>query len=244
MIVLFTDFGWRGPYVGQMRAVLARNESAPAVIDLMHDVPPFSPRAGAHLLAALAEELPAGTVVVGVVDPGVGTERPPVIVQADDRWYVGPGNGLFDVVAARAEASRWWRITRAPERSSATFHGRDLFAPVAAVLARGEKVPGEPIDPPPPDDAKAELAEVIYIDHYGNAMTGLRAPKRADTALRAGGHELAGGRTFADARPGEGLWLVNSLGLVEIAVNQASAADAFGLSIGSDVAWADRDAWT
>lgn len=237
MIALFTDFGWCGPYVGQMRAVLTRNESAPAVIDLMHDAPAFDAQPAAHLLAALASELPAGTVFVGVVDPGVGSERAPVIVEADGYWFVGPGNGLFDVVSARAPAARWWRITREPERPSATFHGRDLFAPVAAALARGESVPGDPIEPPHGPDAGADIAEVIYIDHYGNAMTGLRAPEGRAGALRAGGRELAGGCTFADAAAGEGLWFVNSLGLVEVAVNRGSAASQLGLAIGSPVGW-------
>ncbi len=238
MIALFTDFGWAGPYVGQMRAVLARNESAPPVIDLMHDAPAFASRAGAHLLAALAAEFPPGTVFVGVVDPGVGSERMPVIVEADGYWFVGPGNGLFDVVSARATEPRWWRITREPERQSATFHGRDLFAPVAAALARGESVPGDAIDLPHGPDAGSDLAEVVYIDHYGNAMTGLRAPSSADASLRVGEHTLAGGRTFAEVAAGEGLWLVNSLALVEVAVNQGDAAAAYGLSVGARVTWA------
>ncbi len=238
MIALFTDFGWCGPYVGQMRAVVARNESAPPVIDLMHDAPTFDASAAAHLLAALAGEFRVGTVFVGVVDPGVGTERVPVVVEADGYWFVGPGNGLFDVFAARAESARWWRITREPERDSATFHGRDLFAPVAAALARGEPVPGEPIDPPHDPEAGAERAAVIYRDHYGNAMTGLRPPADPSARLNVSGRELTGGRTFGDVAPGEGLWLVNSLGLVEAAVNCGSAAAQYGLEVGSPVAWA------
>ncbi len=241
MIALFTDFGWCGPYVGQMRAVLARNESAPRVIDLMHDAPAFDADAAGHLLAALAGEFPDGTVFVSIVDPGVGTERVPVIVEADGRWFVGPGNGLFDVVSARAESVRWWRITREPERDSATFHGRDLFAPVAAALARGEPVPGDPADPPHGPEAGADRAAVIYTDHYGNAMTGLRPPEDPHAVLRVGGHNLLGGRTFGDVATGEGLWLINSLGLVEVAVNCGSAATQYGLEVGSPVAWAESE---
>lgn len=237
MIALFTDFGWAGPYVGQMRAVLARNESAPPVVDLMHDAPAYSARAAGHLLAALADEFPAGTVFVGIVDPGVGSARMPVIVEADGNWFVGPGNGLFDVLSARATESSWWRITREPERQSATFHGRDLFAPVAASLARGESVPGDPIDAPHGPEVGVELAEVVYIDRYGNAMTGLRAPADPTASLRVGQRELAGGHTFSDVAAGEGLWLVNSLGLVEVVVNQGDAARAYGLTVGSTVAW-------
>ncbi len=237
MIALFTDFGWAGPYVGQMRAVLARNESAPPVIDLMHDAPTYSARAAGHLLAALAGEFPEGTVFIGVVDPGVGSARLPVIVEAEGRWFVGPGNGLFDVLSARAAEASWWRITREPERDSATFHGRDLFAPVAASLARGESVPGDPIDPPHGPESATELSEVVYIDHYGNAMTGLRAPADPAAKLRIGEREIAGGHTFSDVSVGEGLWLINSLGLVEVAVNQGNASDTYGLTVGSTVAW-------
>lgn len=239
MIALFTDFGLRGPYVGQVHAVLARDAGAPPVVDLMHDAPAFDARAAGHLLAALAADFPAGTVFVGVVDPGVGTERLPVVVEAGGQWFVGPANGLFDVVSARAGTSRWWRISGAPEPRSATFHGRDLFAPVAAALARGEPVPGEPMAPPHGDDAGLDLARVIYIDAFGNAMTGLRAPERPEHRLLAGDRALAAGRTFADAAAGEALWLVNSIGLVEIAVNRGSAAEHLRLEPGSAVAWDD-----
>lgn len=239
MIALFTDFGLRGPYVGQLHAVLARHAGALPVIDLMHDAPAFDARAAAHLLAALIADLPAGTVLVGVVDPGVGTERLPVVVEAGERWFVGPANGLFDVVSARAGTSRWWRITRAPERRSTTFHGRDLFAPVAAALARGEPVPGQEMEPPHGADAGFDLAAVIYIDAFGNAMTGLRAPARRDRRLCVVDRALPAGRTFADAPAGEGLWLVNSIGLVEVAVNRGSAAEDLQLEPGTPVAWAE-----
>jgi hypothetical protein len=237
MIALFTDFGWHGPYVGQMHAVLARGHSPPRVIDLMHDAPRFAPVAAGHLLAALVGDLPRGTILVGVVDPGVGTQRAPVVVEADGRRYVGPANGLFDIVSARATgAPRWWRITGLPERTSATFHGRDVFAPAAAALARGQGIglPGEPMTPPatPGDD----LAEVIYIDDFGNAMTGLRAPS-GDRRLEVAGRSLPRGCTFADAAPGEALWLENSIGLAEVVVNQGSAATALDVAIGSPVAW-------
>lgn len=239
MIALFTDFGWCGPYVGQLHAVLARHRADPAaVIDLMHDAPRFDPDAAAHLLAALAGDLAPGTIVVGVVDPGVGTARTPVVVEADGRWFVGPGNGLFDVVAARAATpARWWRITRAPERDAATFHGRDLFAPVAAALARGEDVPGEPLAAPPVPGAGADRGAVIYVDGFGNAMTGLRARPGDGRTLALGARHVPAGRTFADVSPGEALWLVNSIGLVEVAVNQGRAADVLGLDVGTPVEW-------
>lgn len=239
MIALFTDFGLHGPYVGQVHAVLARHARGIPAIDLMHDAPAFDTRAAAHLLAALVPDFDAGTVFVGVVDPGVGTERPPVVVEAGGHWFVGPGNGLFDVVAARAGSARWWRITRAPELRSATFHGRDLFAPVAAALARGEPVPGQEMEPAHAPDAGDDLAAVIYVDGFGNAMTGLRAPARTGLRLRVGDRVLPGGRTFADAPAGEAMWLVNSIGLVEVVADRGSAAERLQLEPGTPVAWDD-----
>lgn len=239
MIALFTDFGWSGPYVGQMHAVLARDGVTDPVIDLMHDAPSFDPLASAHLLAALAPAMPAGTIFVGVIDPGVGTARDPVIVEADGQWFVGPGNGLFDVVSARASDVRWWRITRAPDGHSVTFHGRDLFAPVAAHIARGGAVPGRALSLTEyPDETGADRGAVIYIDAFGNAVTGLRPPRdRMVTVLNVAGRCLSRRHTFADAAPGEGLWLVNSMDLVEIAVNRGSAAEMFGLTVGTPVGW-------
>ena len=240
MIALFTDFGPIGPYVGQMHAAIVRSDPAPPVIDLMHDAPAFDPASASHLLAALAAWLPAGTIVVGVVDPGVGTERRPLVVEADGQWFVGPDNGLFDVVAARAASSRRWCITRTPDTAAATFHGRDLFAPVAAAIARGEAVPGEPIDEPVAADAAGDRAAVVYIDAYGNAVTGLRAPGRgAGGVVTIGGRRIPGARTFGDVVPGDVLWFPDSIGLVEVAVNQGSAAAELGLAVGTPVAWSE-----
>ncbi len=239
MIALFTDFGWSGPYVGQMHAVLARDGVTDPVIDLMHDAPSFDPLASGHLLAALAPSMPTGTIFVGVIDPGVGTARDPVVVEADGQWFVGPRNGLFDVVSARARDTRWWRITRAPEGRSTTFHGRDLFAPVAALIARGDEVPGRSLPLTEyPDDTGAECDAIIYIDAFGNAVTGLRPPKsRIVPVLNVAGRCLSRRRTFADAAPGEALWLINSMGLVEIGVNRGSAATTLDLAVGTAVNW-------
>jgi S-adenosylmethionine hydrolase len=144
MIVLFTDFGVEGPYIGQVEAVLHRDAPHIASVDLFVDAPTHDPKAAAYLLAGYVEEFPAGTVFLAVVDPGVGGERRAVMLLADGRWYVGPENGLFELIIRRAsEPSRWWNVTWRPERLSATFHGRDLFAPVAARLALGGEPPGE-----------------------------------------------------------------------------------------------------
>ena len=118
--MLFTDFGLQGPYAGQMKAVLAQMAPDVAVIDLFADAPVGNPKASAYLLAAYAAWFPAGTVFLCVVDPGVGGMRPAIIVEADDRWYVGPGNGLFELVQRRAEKAQRFDIEWKPERLSST----------------------------------------------------------------------------------------------------------------------------
>lgn len=238
MIVLFTDFGLAGPYTGQVKAVLAAEAPGVPVIDLFADAPAGDPKAAAYLLAAYCGWFAEGTVFLCVVDPGVGGPRPPVIVEADGRRFVGPGNGLFELVQRRARRVETCEMTWRPERMSATFHGRDLFAPAAAMLARGEAIPGDarPADwmrrPDWPDD----LAEIVYVDHYGNAMTGLRAAMLGEGArLLAAGRELARARTFGDVTEGEAFWYENSNGLAEITVNRGRAAQALGLTVGTPI---------
>jgi S-adenosylmethionine hydrolase len=238
MIVLFTDFGLQGPYTGQLKAVLQQMAPGVPVIDLFADAPMGNPKASAYLLAAYAAWFPVGTVFLCVVDPDVGGTRPAVVIEADGRWYVGPGNGLFELVQRRAAMARNWDIDWRPERLSASFHGRDLFAPVAAMLALGEPPPGQP----PRDgadrrgDLPDDLCEIVYVDHFGNAMTGLRAAILPPNArLAAGGQLLERERTFSDRPPGVAFWYENSNGLAEIAVNQGRADHDLGLAIGSPV---------
>jgi S-adenosylmethionine hydrolase len=240
-LVLFTDFGATDLYVGQMEAVLERDAPGVRVIHLLHEAPRFNPRASAHLLAALVTRMPAGHVYVAVVDPGVGSERAAVAVHADGNWFVGPDNGLLSVIAARATSCLLWRIVREPAGIAVSFHGRDLFAPLAATIARGE-FPDESVALSAtlnvalgPDD----LAEIAYVDHYGNAVTGIRA-REVPKARRfiVGGSEIGHGRVFSAVAPGAILWYENSVGLVEIAVNGGSAAAALGLSVGTPVRWA------
>lgn len=240
MIVLFTDFGPAGPYVGQMKAVLHGIAPDAPVIDLLSDAPAHDPRAAACLLAAYADDFPAGAVFLCVVDPGVGGDRAAVALRADGRWFVGPDNGLFNVVALRARELDWWDITWRPERLSATFHGRDLFAPVAARIARGETPPGERRDARPRIDRGRgpDYARVVYLDHFGNAVTGIRAEGvDPDRRLKAGGRTLASARTYSNVAPGEAFWYANANGLVEIAVNRGRAAAVLGLNVGDPVAW-------
>jgi len=221
-----------------MKAVLHRTAPGIPVVDLFADAPVGNPKASAYLLAAYATWFPPRTVLLCVVDPGVGGTRPPLILEADSRWYVGPGNGLFELVERRAGETRSWDIDWRPARLSASFHGRDLFAPVAGMLARGEPPSGSLCKDRPdrradwPDD----LREIIYVDHFGNALTGVRAAVLpAAGRLLVAGQVLERARTFSDLLPGAAFWYENSNGLAEIAVNQGRADRVLGLSIGVSI---------
>lgn len=239
MLVLFTDFGWGGPYVGQMKAVLARIAPTVPVVDLMHDAPTWDPKAASYLLPQVITEFPSECVVVGVVDPGVGSEqRPPIAMRADQRWYVGPGNGLFEMVRRRAVRAELWEIVWRPQRLSASFHGRDLFAPIAAWIASGALSPGmlRPHLASAGLDWPDDLPEVIQFDRFGNAISGLRAgvvPVGARLFVRE--IELRQARVFSEIPPGKAFFYENSMGLVEIAVNQGRAEDVLRLRRGDPV---------
>lgn len=238
MIALFTDFGLTGPYHGQMKAAIARIAPAVPVVDLFADVPCYDIRAAAYLLAAYSQGFPAETVFVCVVDPGVGTQqREPVVVKCRSNWFVGPDNGLFHRLC-RSDQCHCWRITWQVESLSDSFHGRDLFAPVAARLALGEPPAGEiwPAAPCLVSDWPEDLAEVIYIDHFGNALTGIRASSLSDDrVLSISGQRLYYARTFGQVAVGHAFWYRNGNGLIEIAVNQGHAAMDLGLQPGQQV---------
>jgi S-adenosylmethionine hydrolase len=235
MIALFTDFGWNDPYVGQVHAVLAGKAPGIPVIDLFHAVPNFDICAGAYLLPHYAKEFPSETVFVCVVDPGVGGARAPLVVRADKRWYVGPDNGLFSILQRRSKKFESYALRWRPRSLSASFHGRDLFAPVAAQLAKGKHPAWKATslgDPGWPDD----LSRVIYIDHYGNAITGLRAEKLSrGSRLRVGKHVYANARVFSEVPRGRGFWYENSNGLVELAIREDSVARRSGIRLGMKV---------
>lgn len=243
MIYVFTDYGFDGPYAGLMRAVLARDAPRVPVIDLMHDAPLRDPRRSAYLLAALAAEMQPGSICLAVIDPGVGGERPGIVVSAGERYFVGPGNGLFEIVQRRADRPAAWRIDWRPERLSASFHGRDIFAPVAAMIAKNEWSACSAMEQEWREDRKRpgadwpdDLAEAIYIDGFGNVMTGLRADDiRRSATVEVSGRLLASARTFGDVAEGDGFWYENSLGLVEIAVNHGNAAQQYGIKPGAPV---------
>ena len=238
MIVLFTDFGIHDPYVGQVKARLLENAPAQQIIDLLHEAPAYNAHAGAHLLAAFAPTFPHGSVFLAVVDPGVGTLRDAVVMTSGGRWFVGPDNGLLSVVAARNHDTKLWKIVWQPEIISPTFHGRDVFAVVAAEISRGAF---------PADKLAAisqlnvtfdheDLTRVIYLDHFGNAWTGIRGnglPNNVRVCAKRASFNYSA--SFGFVARGEGFWFVNSVGLVELAVNRGSAAKTFELAVGDPV---------
>lgn len=238
MIVLLTDFGLEGPYIGQVKAVLQREAPGVSVLDLFSDLPPFQPRAAAYLLPAYCRDpFPAGTVFLCVVDPGVGTDRAPIIVEADGQWFVGPDNGLLEMVMRRATALKAWQITWRPDHLSASFHGRDLFAPVAGRLAMGQAplAVGTPcsVSALRRTDWPDDVAEVVYVDRFGNLMTGLRAATLSpDATLVSGACRIERATTFGAVPDGALFWYENANGLVEVAVNGDRADRRLVITVG------------
>jgi len=235
MIVLVTDFGLDGPYTGQVQAVLQQQAPGIPAISLFADLAAFDIQGAAYLLPSYTQGFVPGTVFLCVVDPGVGSQRPGVVVRADGRWYVGPNEGLFAILARRVGQIECWRLPEVAH-ASASFHARDVFAPAAARLARGSGAAGERVSvqtllqPEWPDD----LFRVVYIDRYGNAITGVRASAMpGDAVLRTGEYLLPRGRTFSDVGTGAAFWYENANGLVEIAVNQGRADRELGLQVGT-----------
>jgi S-adenosylmethionine hydrolase len=247
-VVLLTDFGLEDHYAGVLHAVLEREAAGAVRIDLNHEVPPGDVWQACYLVRCAWPHLPSDAVVLGVVDPGVGTDRRPVAVRVGRRYLVVPDNGLADAVGPADEAvSLDWRRMQLPEPSR-TFHGRDLFAPAAARLAKGEGAPklGEPIAvdslvpnplPDPVQITDGWRATVWHVDRFGNVVTNLPAgyTSMAAVADRGGGSTARRVDTFAEGDPGEVVMLDGSSGLLELVVNGGSAAEVTGLGRGDVV---------
>ncbi|TCT20789.1 SAM hydrolase/SAM-dependent halogenase family protein [Thiobaca trueperi] len=236
-IVLVTDFGG-GLYVGQMRARLDALLPATPVIDLVHDLPAFRLDLAAYLLPALVRDMPDDTLYLCVVDPGVGGERAALLIQTDNGWFIGPDNGLLAPLVRRADSANVWRIGWQPVRMSASFHGRDWFVPAAARLCQGSDLQMAPLDPDTLVGAEwpAELSAILYIDHFGNLISGLNASGRdCQSRLQVGTHRLPQARTFCEVAPGAPFWYENAFGLVEIAVSQGRADQLLGLAAGDPI---------
>jgi len=257
-ITLLTDFGNRDGFVGAMKGIIASRAPNCQVIDLAHDVPAGDLRHASHVLFTTAPFFPAGTVHVVVVDPGVGTARRAVAVAVDDQMYIAPDNGvLTDVLQSAAGRVVATQITNAAfwqHPVSTTFHGRDIFAPVAAHIASGVPITalGSSINPDTllrlepllaqVDDGRA-LGCVAYIDIFGNAVTSLSRQHLARLGVGpeallvtvGDGLEVEIKQTYGSVAEGQPVAVIGSWGRLEIAVNGRSAAELLGLSFGQGV---------
>jgi S-adenosylmethionine hydrolase len=240
IIYLFTDFGYQGPYVGELKTVLAQSiKNEKIVIDLMHDAPQFDPVSSAYILAALSKRFQPGDACLAVVDPGVGSQsRRPVIVEADGVIYCGPDNGLFSQVIKNASDVKVSEIRWRPEKLSSSFHGRDLFAPALCKRLNNDEISLKPL---PPSDTTgyqwpAQISKVIYIDDFGNLITGLQSESLSiKSNILIKGQQLQYAETFSAQEQGKPFWHVNSMGLVEVSVNQVRANDYFSAEIGTEL---------
>ncbi|HUJ10620.1 MAG TPA: SAM-dependent chlorinase/fluorinase [Verrucomicrobiae bacterium] len=274
LVTLITDFGTRDWFVGSMKGVILGLNPRATIVDITHEIPAGDIRAGAFALVASYRCFPSKTIHVAIVDPGVGSSRSAIAAKTADYIFVGPDNGVLSFALAREKVMEIRRLDnenylRKPV--SATFHGRDVFAPVAAHLTQeirfdslGEKLADcVRLDFPQARAANGEvLGEIIYIDHFGNAITNIEfAATGVETAVPSGkapGRRKSVAptkglsRTFAKARvpgklkcgikrfyqdvpPGQPLAMISSSGFLEIAVNRGSAASQFGLKIGDAV---------
>jgi S-adenosylmethionine hydrolase len=252
MITLTTDFGLKDPYLAQMKGVLLTLNPKATLIDITHGVEKFNVRMGAFMLASAASYFPKGTVHLAVVDPGVGTERRAILVQAKQGFFVGPDNGVL-ILAAQNQGIQHVHELVNPKfmlpKVSGTFHGRDIFAPAAAHLDMGvmpKEFGPEITDAYSPAFVKAEVTgeklvgEVLYVDSFGNIITNISQEKRPQTKaahveIQDCSFQVTFGRTYADTKPKEAVALIGSHGFLEIALNQASAAEKFHAVAGDRV---------
>jgi S-adenosylmethionine hydrolase len=253
IVTLLTDFGTSDAYVGVMKGVVLGIHPTARLIDITHAVPPQAVRLGALLLRSAVDYFPPGTVHLAVVDPGVGSARDPVLAVTERGLLVGPDNGLLAPSAAALGLRAVHRLERDEffrRPLSHTFHGRDLFAPVAAHLAAGTPPEAfgprrpalQPLDlPEPRAESGAVHGEVVYVDHFGNLITNISA-----AALHAFRPQRLSVRiddtmisplvsSYAAAAPGAPLTLIGSWGMLEVAVRDGSAAEQLRAGIATRV---------
>jgi S-adenosylmethionine hydrolase len=257
LITLLTDFGTRDAYAGAMKGVIAGIAPAARVIDITHEVPPQDIRAAGLVWSQAVRYFPAGAIHVAVVDPGVGSRRRILAFEARGSIFLAPDNGLIGHVLRRREIRRAVRVTRREHflpAVSSTFHGRDIFAPVAARLALG--LPLSALGPPARSHRREELprmrvrrpsggatgrlradGEVIHIDVFGNAVTNLLPlAGRRLLRLEVGSAAIEGlSPSYAAARRGKPLAIIGSAGFIEVSINRGSAARELGLRVGAPV---------
>lgn len=252
MITLTTDFGQTDAYVGAMKGVILNICPEVALVDITHGIDPQAVQQAAYLLSTAVPYFAPGTVHLVVVDPGVGSRRRAIVVETERALFVAPDNGVLGLALKQTAPRQAICLTEPRYRLSqvsATFHGRDIFAPAAAHLACGIS-PGEMGDPIPLPDLVtlpslepqqhpdgSWLGEIIHVDHFGNLITNLRLPDSLSPGtVKLGREQIEGlSRTFADVAPGEMVAYVGSSGHLEIAVREGNAAHQLSLGVGDPI---------
>jgi len=255
LVTLTTDFGLREPFVGIMKGVMLAHASQLRFIDMAHDVSAFQPVEAGFWLAGALRYFPSGTVHVAVVDPGVGTPRALLAAMANDQVLLAPDNGLLAPLAVRRKIDQIIRIDLARlvqfgvSDVSATFHGRDVFAPLAAAIASGRCDPmdlGEQVDsldlsgwPATTTRADGGVAGVVVaVDRFGNLISNIEATAvvaLATPTVHIGGLRLPLRRTYGDAAAGDYLGLINSFEVLEVAQSRGNAAAGLNLAVGAPI---------
>lgn len=254
IVTLTTDFGLKDPYVAEMKAIILNLCPLAQIVDITHEVNKFDIRTGAYALASATPYFPAGTINVAVVDPGVGSQRRPIVIQTAQNFFVGPDNGLLVLAAEKQNIKKIHEITSRHlmrPHVSATFHGRDIFAPIAAHLAKGVSL--EKVGPPITDIVKPTFTqialeknkvtgEILHIDDFGNIITNIYAKDidyfKGKTLRVEIGHNrlyLKLSKTYSDVKPQEVLLLIGSQKFIEIAINQGDAANQLQIEQGDKI---------
>jgi S-adenosylmethionine hydrolase len=253
IITLCTDFGLRDGYVAAMKGVILSISPESTLVDISHEIAPQNVHQGAYVLASACPFFPQGAIHLVVIDPGVGSDRRAVAVRTAEHTFVAPDNGVLSLAlkgkeilqAVSLTAQAYWRTPQA----SSTFHGRDIFASVAAHLARGVALEalGDPVEalrslPSPElrgDPQGGLIGHVVHVDHFGNLITNIPATRllgRRDWQIETGTERIQGLQdTYARVAPGQVLALIGSHDCLEIAVRAGSAAERLGLDIGAEI---------
>ena len=252
VITITTDFGHKGPFAAVMKGVILSRLPNARVIDLAHDIPAQWPPEAGFWVSRSYQWFPAGSVHLAIVDPGVGTERDILVVDCDGHVFMAPDNGLLAQLLENCPQPRVYKLDlekleplRLPV-PSATFHGRDIFAPVAAELAAGRVAVSDIATPTnewtpgwidEPEAAAGKVAGVIVtIDTFGNLISNIDAQlieHFSEPVADIAGHQIAMQTTYGRAQPGDYLALINSFGVIEIARAEGSAADGLGSARGA-----------